>query len=137
MVLSCIEYTGSISNAGYGLTYDPTTKKTISAHRLAFRESNGYLPSIVMHSCNNKKCINPLHLIAGTQSDNIKASYRDGLQINSNRKLDITEVQKIYISPLTQRELAREYNVTQRVIWSIKNGETYKEVTGHGGSCGV
>ena len=74
----CVLYTGYVSKAGYGLTYNPETKKTISAHRLAFKQANGYLPKVVMHVCDNPTCINPEHLKAGTQSENIKDCVQKG-----------------------------------------------------------
>lgn len=34
---------------------------------------------VAMHSCNNKRCVNPHHLRMGTQQENIQAAWRDGL----------------------------------------------------------
>lgn len=133
----CILYQGHIGKEGYGLDYNPETQKTTLAHRLVFKNIYGYFPKIVMHLCNNKACVNPKHLKAGTQSENVIASYRDGLQVNPNRKLDTISVKHIYTSTFSQRLLAKYYGVTQKVIWGIKNGKTYVDITGHGGSCGV
>lgn len=34
---------------------------------------------VVMHSCDNKRCVNPTHLSVGTLSDNTKDATRKGL----------------------------------------------------------
>ena len=135
--MECKEYTGYIGNAGYGLDYNPETKKTISAHRLSFKLHYGYLPKIVMHICNNKTCINPLHLKDGTQSENILQSYKDGLQINPRRICSKELVLLIYNSKISTRKLAKQYGISQGTVQRIKQGLTYREWTGHGGSCGV
>lgn len=137
MESDCVIHTGYISNAGYGLTYNPETKKTISAHRKAFKDAHGYLPKVVMHICDTPTCVNPQHLIAGTQSMNILDCVSKGRYNNSKRKLSKEDVEHIYSSSFSQRALAKYYGVTQRVIWGIKNHKTYCEWTGHGGSCGV
>ncbi len=42
------------------------------AHRLSFAAANGQIPSrmVVRHKCDNPGCINPAHLMIGTQADN-------------------------------------------------------------------
>jgi hypothetical protein len=48
--------------------------KTIRASRTSYLLVNGEIPDgyYIMHTCDNPSCINPDHLISGTQSDNIK-----------------------------------------------------------------
>ena len=41
--------------------------------------------SVVMHTCDNKKCINPKHLVAGTQKQNMEDAARKG---RMNRRKD-------------------------------------------------
>jgi len=54
--------------------------KQIRAHRFSYLMHKGKIPSgkIVMHDCDNPLCVNPKHLTAGTQSQNIKDSVKRG-----------------------------------------------------------
>ena len=68
----CIEWTGRLNPGGYGYIY--AYKRSWTAHRVAFLVHNGHLPDdlYICHKCNNRKCINPQHLYAGTAKDNAR-----------------------------------------------------------------
>ena len=137
MVHDCVEYVGHIGNAGYGLDYEPKTQKTVLAHRKAYYDAYGHIPAglVVLHKCNNKRCVNPEHLRVGTQSENVRQSYRDGLQVNPLRSLTDTQVLDVLSSSGPQRAVAKQFGVSQTVIKNIRLGRTYKHLTG-GGTCG-
>lgn len=139
MEADCVHYWGHVGNAGYGLDYEPTTQKTILAHRKAYIDFFGPIPEkhVIMHLCNNKKCVNPKHLKLGTQSENIQQAYRDGLQINPNRSLTDEQVKNILLAEGSQRQIAKAFGTSQTVVKNIKLGRTYKHISGKGGSCGV
>lgn len=137
MESNCTIWDRSISNAGYGLAYSPEDKKTVLAHRWIFNRHYGYYPKVVMHTCDNPLCVNPEHLKAGTQSDNIKDCISKGRYI-SRQKLSLKDCQDIQNNPLSSRKLASIYGVNQKTICNIKNNKySYSDITGHGGSCGV
>lgn len=51
------------------------TVKTVRAHRYSLSVSTGiplYRINIVRHKCNNSLCVNPDHLIGGTQRQNMR-----------------------------------------------------------------
>lgn len=55
-------------------------------HRVAYEQAHGQIPPgmVVMHSCDNPPCVNPDHLIIGTQSENVRDMYHKGRDANQN-----------------------------------------------------
>ena len=60
----CWEWTGGVTTAGYGELM--INKQMWYAHRLSYTENKGNIPNgyQIDHTCENKKCVNPDHLIA-------------------------------------------------------------------------
>lgn len=87
MESGCHEYTGYIGPTGYGDIIFKTQGWKV--HRLLWILLNGPIPewpkAVVIHSCDNRKCINPAHLSLGTQQENIRDCVTKGRQA-SRRK---------------------------------------------------
>ena len=77
----CTNHTQQGRGMGYGSTNWLGVQ--ISLHRLAYCKANGLTPTdiqgrVIRHTCDNPRCINPKHLVVGTQQDNIDDKVRRG-----------------------------------------------------------
>lgn len=131
---SCWEWIGTITSHGYG--HFKRNGKLYRAHRLSFALFNGTIPAgvLVCHSCDNRKCVNPDHLWLGSNQDNSIDMSMKGRGVgnrikhhsgddNVNTKLTkdkITAIKNLS-SSLSQRAIARIFNVSQASVWNAVN----------------
>lgn len=87
----CMEWQGPINAGGYGLMWRGRERY---AHRHSYIIKHGSIPpgACVRHTCDNKKCVNPDHLLLGSRRDNTKDALDRGLLCRgSKRRPDLTE----------------------------------------------
>jgi len=104
------------------------------AHRVHYVKYKGEIPKglIVRHTCDNRLCINPDHLIVGTYKDNMQ----DAIDRNRNQygerhakaKLKEVDVINIRTSKESTRALATKYNMGYGYIWRVRKGEFWSRV---------
>lgn len=142
---TCWEWIGNINSQGYGKLYIHDRK--IAAHRIAWELKNGkiakgsgYHGTCVLHKCDNRSCVNPDHLFLGTQEDNIqdmkaKKRCKSGSQPgekSSSAKItneDVIEIREKYKQGnISQKELAKEFNLHQKTISNITLKQTWKHL---------
>ncbi len=75
----CWLWTGTKTPSGYGQVYLADGRRT-GAHRFSLTLAGVELPAgaVVCHRCDVPACVNPAHLVIGTQSDNIVDMYQKG-----------------------------------------------------------
>lgn len=91
--------------------------KKIGLHRYSYTIHKGQIPEglVVMHQCDNRKCINPDHLSLGTVADNNRDRTEKGRSRNPHA-LDPAVVESIIDDPRSHAVVAREYGVHRSTV---------------------
>lgn len=68
----CFLWAGAMTTSGYGMFL--FHGKARQAHRVAYIMAHGAIPpgACILHSCDNRACVNPLHLHPGDKGLNAK-----------------------------------------------------------------
>jgi hypothetical protein len=130
---ACWEWRGANKGNGYGHTrYGP-------AHRRSYEIFKGAIPRNmdICHKCDNRACVNPLHLFVGTRLDNMQDAKRKGRMATGDRlgdrrgekgsaaKLKWSDVNEIRSSAASSSELAVKFGVTNTTINTIRRNKTW------------
>lgn len=119
---------------GYPQKYSKFSKGQRNAHRVIYENYYGEIPKgmVIMHLCDNPKCINIKHLKMGTFKENSidmvnkKRNKPTRETKHPNCKLlnkDIPEIKDMYKNGFTQTALAKKFGVDQALISKIINNK--------------
>lgn len=131
-ISGCWDWQRGKSGNGYGMMRD--RRKPVHVHRKAYELWVGPVPKgeFVCHSCDNKSCVNPDHLFAGTAGDNSRDAAKKGIAPRGLRhgmsKFTADEVRAIRSSTVSQRKLAAVYGVGPDTIGKARRGDSYRDV---------
>lgn len=133
----CWEWSGYIDNKGYGRIM--TDRGPVRAHRVSYVLHHGEVPGrlYVLHHCDNRKCVNPIHLYVGTHTQNMKDKVQRGRSFTGDQKgeahgrakLTNEQVYAIRASDKPNPMLARRYGLTPSAIGMIKRRKTWAHLT--------
>lgn len=133
-VTSCWEWVGYKFPKGYGQTRFAGKKEY--AHRASYKFHFGEIPSgaHVLHTCDNRCCINPDHLFLGDNDANIADKIKKGRQQKgeSHGRAILTESVAMQIkntSKLSAADLAATHGVSPTQIRRIRSGQRWKHLT--------
>ena len=131
-----------LNKLGYGVF--SIKDKLILAHRFAFQNYHNRLITdgmLIMHSCDNPKCVNPAHLSEGTNQDNVTDMMNKGRHVcNPNKgeqhihsKLTVKQVKEIREkydkkNGIFYKVLAIEYGVCKQNICDIINRKKWSHI---------
>ena len=137
----CINWSKSLGHNGYGIT--TRNNKTYRAHRLVYCDYHGIDHSdikgmVVRHTCDNRKCINPEHLVIGTHQDNMddmkKRNRTAKGEAHGRAKLsevDIKTIRDRYIRGSKVHGLlaiAKDFGVAFQTVSKIVNRHRWQSV---------
>lgn len=142
----CWNWARRIDNHGYGKmsikrqNHSNSGNKYHSSEtviRVVYTIYTGPIPPglVVRHSCNNRRCVNPSHLLLGTVQDNADDMVRANRQCRGERQHlavltedQVREIRKLCIT-LMDHQIASIYECSPGTIWFIRKGITWKHIT--------
>lgn len=137
----CWLWTGALAGNGYPMVW--AHGRVRLATRVSYEIHRAPLPGTakVLHRCDNPPCVNPAHLFAGTQLDNIRDMDRKGRrrtvavrgEAQGLAKLDETAVRSIrrlLAKGETHRAIAERHGIERSTVTQIARGKTWQHVKG-------
>ncbi len=131
----CLEWTGALDQDGYGVFW--IDGKTQRSHRAAWELEHGPLTdgTVLLHTCDNPKCVNVKHLSIGSQSENLidmkeKGRAAKGSE-NANTKLsesDIPTIRRLAKMGFTPTKIATRFEVDAAAIKDVLTGRTWSHI---------
>ena len=127
----CVEWTGYTAGSGY--PEFRIGKQAFAAHRVSYEYFHGPIPEglMVRHTCDNKRCINPSHLIVGTHQQNMDDMRERGRAKPGNRKLSDTDVRAMRSARkrgMPVKEIAAMFGVSGSTASKVCTGAAYAHV---------
>lgn len=128
----CWTWTAGLGVKGYGHFW--FRGRPQPAHRVSFKLFKQDIDDgvTVMHSCDNRLCVNPSHLSLGSNQENTADMVAKGRQAKGSdvaaAKLDESMIQAIRDDTRSQRKIAADYRVSHTVIGHIKSRILWRHV---------
>lgn len=118
---------------------DGRAGRALLVHRAYYEYINGPIPpgegyhgTVVRHTCDVRSCINPNHLILGTQEENLKDMHTRGRTGDRKRKVTPKIAREIRAllaeGELTQKQIAEKFEISPSHVSNIKMGRTHKPI---------
>ena len=106
-------------------------KRAISAHRFAYLLFSGELKPgmVVRHTCDSTLCVNPAHLIVGSNQDNTRDMLLRGRQASVLSEADVRRIRELRDDGvLTYGEIAECFGVGVTTVGEICRRTTWGHV---------
>ena len=138
----CWNWTANLCRGGYGSVWNRKTNRNIAAHKFSYELHYGQIikGNHIIHSCDNKACVNPKHLSQGTPKQNTNEAIERGLrpacaipiaygEDNPKSKLTLEQVRFIRANPqLGHKEIADMWGLSPNCIRGVRIGRTWKNI---------
>lgn len=120
---ACWPWMKARNEHGYGIMR--VAGKNVRAHRVARFMGRDPGPHVkVRHSCDNPPCCNPLHLLTGTQADNVADMRERKRRRYASRytEEDVAEMRRLS-ETMTLTAIAERYQCSQSYVSMLLSGK--------------
>lgn len=122
----CWLWTAGGQPIGYGIFW--ANGRNNYAHHVSYRIYKGEIPKgiWVLHTCDNKACVNPDHLYLGTHSDNTKDAVERKRMASGDRHGSKTKPFDRSFTNTATAKLSKDDCV--EILTSFKSGTSYADI---------
>ena len=105
--------------------------KSFLAHRVSYAIHRGSIEPgmMVLHSCDNPRCVNPDHLRQGDQSENMIDRAKRGNHGKLTEQ-DVLEIRRQFKDGVPHTLIARTYDITEGHVHMIASGRSWAHADG-------
>lgn len=145
----CWLWTGCCFSNGYGMfrTGGTVGRRKLLTHRVAYALVKGEVPEglNVLHRCDIRNCVNPMHLFLGSAADNAAdctAKHRQGNHAPKHpsrgirhpmarfTEREVIEIRTLYAAGgIGQAQLGSQFGVGQSTIHKIVSGARWRHIS--------
>lgn len=127
----CWNWTGTLTTGGYGKF------RSYPASRIMWEYEYGKIPKglQVLHTCDNRKCVNPSHLFLGTISDNMADKVAKKRQAKGSKignailnEDTVYQIRKLRLEGKSYHELMKVFGLSFQSVRGICKNSQWKHV---------
>lgn len=132
---ACVVWAAARFKTGYGAVW--TGEKVECAHRYSYILAKGEIPHgmDIMHSCDNRPCVNPAHLSAGTRQANMqdcvdkkRQTYGERNPMAKMTEALVLEIRRRFADGERQIDLAKAFGLSKPAICNIVRNQRWKHL---------
>lgn len=133
VVGECNEWQAHVDKDGYGrfaLSLPDSKQIHVRAHRVALALKLGRVPDgLVLHSCDNARCVRPEHLSEGTQSRNLEECAARGRRRSVRLTPSLVrQIRERVAAGETVTSIASDYPCSREAIYGVVHLRTWRNV---------